>query len=250
MWTIGEGSTTSSCAQRFEAGSAVRDSEPDVDAPQAIRSGASPHDPAWPVPPTRRPRAGVHLSLYMYRERYVCICTPAEHLALAQEYTVTETVSMMRALSHARGKGAVLSARLRRVRVSAKIESHPEILSANLPSQLAAAISAPMPAQSSSAELHSSGGHTGGGAAGGGGGAWVLTGVAARRGCIELVFDLVQVGGDAVPAGARGLLGPAWSCRAAWAPSAARLWPRAARARLCALLCKPVAMRGSPFVLL
>ncbi|KAG2454995.1 hypothetical protein HYH02_000820 [Chlamydomonas schloesseri] len=106
------------------------------------------------------------------------------------EYTVSETVAMMRVLSRARG--VHLSARMRRVRVTAKIQSaHPDTLPADLPSHLAKAAAAA----------------AGGGGGGAGGvavaapsaaamaapGTWVLTGVAARRGCVELVFDMVQV---------------------------------------------------------
>ncbi|EFJ48797.1 hypothetical protein VOLCADRAFT_90650 [Volvox carteri f. nagariensis] len=106
------------------------------------------------------------------------------------EYTVSETVQMMRMLAQARG--VHLSSRMRRVRVTAKIQSaHPDTLPADLPSQIAqAALLAP---------------HAGTAAAGGGGlfadrprggkSPWVLTAVAARRGCVELVFDVVQVRG-------------------------------------------------------
>ncbi|KXZ47668.1 hypothetical protein GPECTOR_33g550 [Gonium pectorale] len=107
------------------------------------------------------------------------------------ESTVSETVAMMRMLSQARG--AHLSSRIRRVRITAKIQSsHPERLPSDLPSRLAgAALSAgggglfePPPAVPGGARP---------------GGVWLLTGVAARRGCVELVFEMVQVEGGVEP---------------------------------------------------
>ena len=99
------------------------------------------------------------------------------------EYTVSETVAMMRMLSRARG--VHLSARMRRVRVTAKIQSaHPDALPADLPSQLAKA---------AAAAGATAGAGGGGVAAAAAPGTWVLTGVAARRGCVELVFDMVQM---------------------------------------------------------
>ncbi|GLC42673.1 hypothetical protein PLESTB_001125900 [Pleodorina starrii] len=104
------------------------------------------------------------------------------------EYTVSETVAMMRMLAQARG--VHLSSRMRRVRVTAKIQSaHPEALPPDLPSRLAKAGLLAQPAGSGAG----AGGLFGGSSGGGAGGTWVLTGVAARRGCIELVFDVVQV---------------------------------------------------------
>ncbi|GLI59369.1 hypothetical protein VaNZ11_001234, partial [Volvox africanus] len=113
------------------------------------------------------------------------------------ECTASETVQMMRMLAQARG--AHLSSRMRRVRVTAKIQSaHPESLPHDLPSQIRKFA---LP-QSFAAS------NTGGAAAGGlfstvsrgpaatASSSWVLTGVAARRGCIELVFDVVQVRGS------------------------------------------------------
>ncbi|GIL64756.1 hypothetical protein Vafri_18639 [Volvox africanus] len=113
------------------------------------------------------------------------------------EYTVSETVQMMRMLAQARG--AHLSSRMRRVRVTAKIQSaHPESLPSDLPSQISKfalpqSFAAGSTGGAAAAGLFSA---VGRGPAATASSSWVLTGVAARRGCVELVFDVVQVRGS------------------------------------------------------
>lgn len=112
-----------------------------------------------------------------------------------QQYTVMETVQMMRVLSRARG--AHLSSRMRRVRVTAKIASaHPESLPADLPASLSRALMA--------ADTGAPGG-AGGMGGGASAGVWLLTGLAARRGCVELVVDLALY----MPRGALHMAGDA-----------------------------------------
>ncbi|GIL77434.1 hypothetical protein Vretifemale_6884, partial [Volvox reticuliferus] len=140
------------------------------------------------------------------------------------EYTVSETVQMMRMLAQARG--AHLSSRMRRVRVTAKIQSaHPESLPTDLPSQLSKvalpqSVAAGSTSSAAAGRLFSA---VGRGPAAAASGSWVLTGVAARRGCIELVFDVVQVRGSS----GGGLGGNVYKEQQDAVTPASRRWPAA-----------------------